>query len=95
MSRESELFTKFITRFTHCKLVSTHKEIDKINNYIVFVLAVESESIIPVPNVENFDSAYVIFSINKFQEFKFRGLNIIDLVDTSTHILYWQIKYSE
>lgn len=94
MSRNNELFTNFLSaKFKNAKFISGHKEYDKINTLYVAIVAVEKDGDLPSPSLGNFDLAYTLFYINKFEEFKFAGLNIIDLIESSEHQEFWQIRY--
>lgn len=87
-------YLKFLDRFKNAELISSHKLIDKSGNYYGFVVAVTNkEGFLPAVDLGNYDHAYTIFSINKFGEFKFHKLNIVDIVDKSTHFIYWQVYY--
>lgn len=93
MSVETQQFKEFLKRFQNVAHISTHKEIDKSQSYLVFVVSVLSDGEILKPQVSNLDHVYSLFYINTFRNYKFSDLNIVELIDTNSHIHYWQVKY--
>ncbi|MFX0618102.1 hypothetical protein ABEL47_22785 [Escherichia coli] len=88
-----KLFEKFLQRFPGVQRVNTHKFSNKTENFYAFDIEIVSDSFVPLPEVENFDTFYAILFINRFEHFKFTSLYILDLVENSTHRYYWQVVY--
>lgn len=86
-------FENFIIRFKNAKLVNAVRIIEEKSSYIVFAVAVGAEGILPSVDVANFNLVYPLFFVNKFGEYKFVKVNIIDVIEESIHNFYWQVYY--
>lgn len=93
MDQIKEQYNQFLLRFQNVKLINAVRLIEHKYQYIVFAVAVTTPGIIPAVDIANFNQVYPIFHINKFGEYKFVKLNIIDVVEESVHNYYWQIYY--
>lgn len=94
MENNIESYNKFLLRFKFCEAINVYKLYSKTKTLLVFVVYVSNvKSDLPSPSLPNFDMAYTLFSINKYQEFKLGKLNILETVEPGKKQLYWEVCY--